>query len=105
VDIEDVVECCALDVPSLRDLARRFYKAEPRHLDIPLDPLSVAVRRAEGEPPVNITATADELTKHHATEADPLADGSALMVVARAGAQTLISGIESDGSAEAQRFG
>lgn len=67
-------------------------------MGVPLDTDSVTGRRAEGEPEVHVTAAAEELVKHLAAEPDAFGDESALMVLARAGAQALMSAIELDGA-------
>jgi hypothetical protein len=75
--------------------AWRFLEEDAAHLGVPFDAGSVLERRAEGVPDVHITAASGELVRHLAvTEADPLADGSAIMVRARAGAHALMSRIE-----------
>jgi hypothetical protein len=74
--------------PGLRELARRFRKAETRHLGVPPDAASVMAPRSEGVPEVHITGAAGLLPGHlAATEPDPLNNGSAFMALARTGAQ------------------
>jgi hypothetical protein len=49
---------------------------------------------------VHVMAAADELVRHMpATEADPLGEGSPLMVLARAGALALVNRVETAGTA------
>ena len=99
MDIEVILDAAEVNVPGLRDVARPFLKAEARHFDVPLDLASVVARRADGEPEVHIPGAADLLLEHlAATEADPLGDESALMALARAGAQALMTRIEMDES-------
>ena len=99
MDIEVIPDAAEVEVPTLRDVARRFLEAEARHLGVPLDLVSVMARRAEGEHEVHIPGAADRLLEHlEATEADPFGDESAFMALARAGAQALRSAIELDGN-------
>jgi len=91
-----------LEAPALRQMARRFLESEARRLGVPLDPAEVLVRRACGGTEIHIMAAACELIEHVvATEADPLAEDSPLMVLARAGALALMSRIELNGTVPA----
>ena len=51
---------------------------------------------------MHIMAAAGELVRQLGAEADPLAEHSSLMVLARAGALALMNRIELDGSVQAQ---
>lgn len=58
----------------------------------------VLLRRAEGTPAVHITAAAAQLLEHlTAIEGITLPEQGVIAVLARAGAQLLMSGIELDG--------
>ena len=87
--------------PGLRELARRFLEAETRHLGGPLGAASVMARRSEGVPEVHITSVAGRLPgRLAATEPDPLNDGSALMALARTGAQAIVMRIETEAASQ-----
>ena len=95
MDIEVILDAAEAEAPGLRELARRFLEADAGHLGVPLDPGSVAARRAEGVPEVHVTGAADRLLGHLvATEPDPLSDGSVVMAMARAGAQAMVTRAE-----------
>jgi len=95
MDIEDIAECAEIEVPRLT--AGRFLEAEARYLGVPLDSASVAARRAEGEPEAHITGAAVRLLEHLAAiEGTTLPEQGIIAVLARAGAQLLMSGIELD---------
>jgi hypothetical protein len=65
-------------------------------------PGAVLARRAEGTPAVHLTAAADQLLEHLAAiEGTAPADKGIIAVLARAGAQMLMSGIELDGAYDA----
>ncbi len=96
MDIEVILDAAETRAPGLRDLARRFLEAEAGHLGVPLDAASVLARRAEGAPEVHVTAAADELVRHLAAGSDALADGNALMALARIGAQAMVTRAELD---------
>jgi hypothetical protein len=92
--ILDVAEAAA---PALRALAREILEAETRRLGVSLDAADVLLRRAEGAPAVHLTAAADQLLEHMAAiEGTTPADQGVIAVLARAGAQLLMSGIELD---------
>jgi len=94
--ILDTAEAAA---PALKALARDILEAEARHLGVSLDVSDVLTRRAEGMPAVHITAAADQLLEHLAAiEGTTPADKGIIAVLARAGAQMLISGIEMGGA-------
>lgn len=99
MDIEVILDAAETEARGLRELVRRFLEAEARHLDVPLDLASVMARQAEGVPEVHITGVADELVRHLASHADALSGGSALTVLARVGAQAMVSRaeLEADG--------
>ena len=82
-----ILDAAESEAPGLRELARRFLEADAGHLGVPLDPGSVAARRAEGVPEVHVTGAADRLLGHLvATEPDPLSDGSVVMALAHGSA-------------------
>lgn len=90
-----ILDAAESEAPGLRDFARRLLEAEARHLDVPLDVASVLARRAEGVPEVHITGATGRPLEHLVdAEADPLGEGSALMALARAGAQAMVSRVE-----------
>ena len=67
-----------------------------------LDAADVLLRRAEGAPAVHVAAAAGQLLEHLAAiEGTTLPDQGILAVLARAGAQLLVSGIELDGACDA----
>jgi hypothetical protein len=85
--------------PSLRALARKILEAEAGHLGLPLDPGDVLDRRSGGAPALYLTAAAEQLLEHLAAlEGTTPADQGIIAVLARAGAQMLMSGIEMDES-------
>jgi hypothetical protein len=85
--------------PSLRALARKILEAEAEHLRLSLDPGDVLDRRAGGAPALHLTAAAEQLLEHLAAlEGTTPADQGIIAVLARAGAQMLMSGIEMDES-------
>jgi hypothetical protein len=85
--------------PALRTLAREILEAEARRLGVSLDTADVLLRRAEGVPAAHLTAAADQLLEHLAAiEGTVPADQGVIAVLARAGAQLLMSGIELDGA-------
>ena len=106
MDIEDILDAAETGVPGLREPARRFLEAvdKARHLDVPLDADSVMARRAEGVPALHLTAAADQLLEHLAAiEGITLPEQGIIAVLAHAGAQLLVSGIELAGSPRAER--
>jgi len=100
-----VILCAAeLEAPSLRLTARRILETEARRFGISLDVGDVLLRRAEGGPELHVVAAAEELLVHLvAAGENTQADDSALLVLARAGAQLLVSAIELDGACDAAR--
>lgn len=95
VDTATILYAAELEAPALRETARRILEAEATRLGVPLDPAEVLVRRAAGGTEMHIMAAARELVEHLvATEADPLSEDSPVMVLARAGALALMSGLE-----------
>ena len=94
MDLDLIADCADVEVPGLRDTARRFLEAQVDRLGVPLDPASVMARRAEGVPELYVTAAADELVTALRDRSGPLADDSRLMVLAWAGARALISRVE-----------
>jgi len=92
--ILDTVEAAA---PALRALAREILEAEAAHLGVSLDAADVLLRRAEGAPAMHVTAAAGQLLDHLAAiEGTTVPDQGIIAVLARAGAQLLMSGIELD---------
>jgi hypothetical protein len=98
VDIELILDAAEAEMPGLRALARRFLEAEATRLGVPLDEASVLARHAEGVPEVYVTAAGDELVEYLAAQPDALGNDSALMVLARAGAQAMVTSAEVDGA-------
>jgi len=85
--------------PSLRALARKILEAEAEHLGLLPDPGDVLDRRTGGAPALYLTAAAEQLLEHLAAlEGTTPADQGIIAVLARAGAQMLMSGIEMDES-------
>ena len=91
--------------PSLTALARKILEAEAEaeaeagHLGLSLDPGDVLDRRTGGAPALYLTAAAEQLLEHLAAlEGTTPADQGIIAVLARAGAQMLMSGIEMDES-------
>jgi hypothetical protein len=97
IDIEVILDTAQSEAPGLRDLARRFLKAEAAHLGVPLDRASVLARHAEGVPEVHVTGAADKLVRHLAAQPDGLSDGGALMTLAYAGAMAMVTRAETEG--------
>lgn len=90
--ILDTTEAAA---PALRALAREILEAEARYMGVSLDAADVLLRRAEGAPALHLTAAANQLLEHLASiEGTAPADHGVIAVLARAAAQTLMSGIE-----------
>ena len=88
--------------PALRALAHEILVAEAAHLGVSLDAADVLLRRAEGATAVHITAAADQLLEHlTAVEGITLPEQGVIAVLARAGAQLLMSGIELDEACDA----
>jgi hypothetical protein len=95
VDEQLILDAAAAAAPALRTLAREILEAEAAHLGVSLDAADALLRRAEGAPAVHITATADQLLEHLAAiEGTALPEQGIITVLARAGAQLLVSGIE-----------
>jgi NAD(P)-dependent dehydrogenase (short-subunit alcohol dehydrogenase family) len=66
---------------------------------VSLEPGDVLRRRARGGSPMHVMAAGEELVRHLvATEADPLGEDNALMVLARAGALALVNRVETAGT-------
>jgi len=87
--------------PSLRALAQKILEAEAEagHLGLSLDRGDVLDRRTGGAPALYLTAAAEQLLEHLAAlEGTTPADQGIIAVLARAGAQMLMSGIEMDES-------
>ena len=85
--------------PGLKALATGILQAEAAYLGVSLNATDVLPRRAEGAPAVHLAEAADQLLGHLAAiEETILPDQGILAVLARAGAQLLVSGIELDGA-------
>jgi len=104
VDEQLILETAEAAAPALRALAREILEAEARRLGVSLDTADVLLRRAEGVPALHLTAAANQLLEQLAAIAGTApADRGVIAVLARAGAQLLMSGIELDrNSAEAE---
>lgn len=90
--IMDAAEAAA---PALRALAREILEAEARHLAVSLDVGDALARRAEEAPAPHLTAAADQLLEQLAAiEGTTPASRGIVAVLARAGAQLLMSAIE-----------
>jgi hypothetical protein len=101
VDIEVIMDAAEAGAPALREPARPFLEAGTRHLGVPLDAASVMARRSEGVPEVHITEAAGRLLEPlAATEPDPLNNGSALMALARTGAQAIVTRIKTEAASQ-----
>jgi hypothetical protein len=100
MDEQLILDTAGAAAPALRVLATEILQAEAAHLGVSLDAIDVLVRRAKGVPAVHLTAAADQLLEHLAAiEGTP--DQGILAVLARAGAQLLVSGIELDDAYDA----
>ncbi len=98
MDEQLIPDTAEAEAPALRALAREILEAEAAHLGVSLDDADIVPRRAEGIPAVHITAAADELLEHLAAiEGTALPDRGIIAVLARAGAQMLMSAVELDG--------
>ena len=97
MDEQLILDTAGAAAPALRALAAGILQAEAAHLGVSLDAADVLVRRAAGAPAVHLTAAADQLLEHLAAiEGTTLPDQGILAVLARAGAQLFLSGIELD---------
>ena len=99
MDEQLILDTAEAAAPALRALAWELLQAEAAHLGVSLDTADVLVRRAEGAPAVHLTAAADQLLEHLAAiEGTTVPDQGIIAVLARAGAQVLVCGIELDGA-------
>jgi hypothetical protein len=99
VDEQLILDTAAAAAPALRALAREILEAEAAHLGVSLAAADALARRAEGAPAVHLTAAADQLLEHLAAiEGTTLPEQGIIAVLARAGAQLLMNGIELDGA-------
>jgi hypothetical protein len=97
-----ILDTAEAATPALRALATEILQAEAAHLGVSLNAADVLLRRTEGAPAVHLTAAADQLLEHLAAiEGTIVPDQGILAVLARAGAQLLVSGIELDGACDA----
>lgn len=96
MDTGVILYAAELKVPALRQTARRILEAEAKRFGVSLDTGDVLLRRAEGGPELHVMAAAEELLMHLIVGDNPLADDSGPLVLARAGAQTLRTRVETD---------
>ena len=102
MDEQLILDTAEAAAPALRALATEMLQAEAAHLGVSLDAADVLVRRAEGVPALHVAAAADQLLEHLAAiEGTTVPDHGVRAVLARAGAQLLVSGIELDGACDA----
>ena len=102
MDEQLILDTAAAPAPALRALATEILQAEAARLGVSLDVADVLVRRAEGAPAVHVAAAAGQLLGHLAAiEGTTVPDQGIVAVLARAGAQLLVSGIELDGACDA----
>jgi len=95
MDIGVIVYCAELEAPALRQTARRILEAEAARFGVSLEPAEVLLRRGRSRSTMHVMAAGHELVRHlAATEVDPLAEDSPLMVLARAGALALVNRVE-----------
>ena len=93
MDEQLILDTAEAAAPALRALATEILQAEAA---------DVLLRRAEGAPAVHVAAAAGQLLEHLAAiKGTTLPDQGILAVLARAGAQLLVSGIELDGAYDA----
>jgi hypothetical protein len=103
VDIELILDSAEIVTPGLQDTARRILAATSSSMGVSLELADVLARRIAGWPEVHITAAADRLlTRLVGTEADALGEESALMTLARIGAQAVMTRAELDGAADSR---
>ena len=99
MDEQLILDSVGAAAPALRALAAEILQAEAAHLGVSLDAADVLLRRAGGAPAVHITAAAGQLLEHLAAiEGTTLPHQGILAVLARTGAQLLVTGIELDGA-------
>ena len=99
MDEQLILDTAAAAAPALRALATEILQAEAAHLGVSLDAADVLLRQAGGVPAVHLTVAADQLLgRLAAIEGTTLPDRGIPAVLARAGAQLLVSGIELDGA-------
>jgi hypothetical protein len=97
VDEQLILDTADAAAPALRALAREILAAEARHRGVSLEAADVLRRGTEGAPAVHITAAADQLLEHLAAAKGIIVPEQGIgAVLARAGAQLLMSGIELD---------
>ena len=100
MDEQLILDTAEAAAPALRALAREILEVEAAHLGVSLATADVLARRAEGMPALHLIAAAGQLLEHlAAVEGTTLPDQGIIAVLARAGAQLLVSGIELDGIA------
>ena len=96
MDAGVILYAAELEVPARGQTARRILEAEAKRFGVSLDTSDVLLRRAEGGPELHVVAAAEELLMHLMAGDDPLADDSGLPVLARVGAQMLMTRVETD---------
>ena len=102
MDEQLILDTAEAAAPALRALAWELLQAEAAHLGVSLATADVLVRRADGVPARHVAAAADQLLEHLAAiQGTTVPDQGILAVLARAGAQLLVSGIELDGACDA----
>ena len=100
MDIEIILDAAEARAPGLRELARRFLKAETRHPG-----RAARCSQRDGTPIRGRARSAHHrggrLLEHlAATEPDPLNDGRAYMALARTGAQAIVTRIETQAASQ-----
>ena len=100
MDEQLILDTAEAATPALRALAGEILEGEARHRGVSLDAADVLLRRAMGAPAAHITAAADQILGHLAAANGTVPPEQGIVaVLARAGAQLLMSGIELDWSA------
>jgi hypothetical protein len=102
MDEQLILDTAGAAAPALRALATGILQAGAARLGVSLDAADVLLRRAEGAPAVHVAAAAGQLLGHLAAiGGTTVPDRGIRAVLARAGAQLLVSGIELDGACDA----
>lgn len=102
MDEQLILDTAAASAPALRALAIEILQAEAAHLGVSLDAADVLLRWAEGVPALHVAAAADQLLGYLAAiEGTTVPDQGIVAVLARAGAQLSVSGIELVGAYDA----
>jgi hypothetical protein len=104
MDVGVIVYCAEIEAPGPRETARRILEAEAARSGVSLDPADLTRRRGPGRHDDACHGRSRRLVRHLADiEADPLAEDSPLMVLARAGALALVSRVENARQADISR--